>query len=302
MAVYFASLGESFKDLRDNPVLLVPFLLQPVALILLAILLAAVGLIILLPLTGLSLADFESKTAFLSALSSIAWTPGLIATIVLVVLAILAPLIIVATWFNAGALAMINDVINGRKTGSASFFAGARELLGRLLGFWILSCLLYLIAATPLIILVGIFAFLGAGNKVALIILLVIFFLIFLVAALFLGVALLFGPPIVVRERLGPAAAISRSFSLLKERPGHVILSFLMVIGVSIAVSLAFVILFLPLSVLAKAQPGSAVLQALNSGASLLHNVVSFILGIILSLFIFRMYAAGWPPQRKAKK
>jgi hypothetical protein len=293
MADYFPSLWRCFKDLRNNPVLLIPFLLQPLAVILLAVILAAAGLAILFPMMGIGLADFASVAAFIAAFASIVWTPGLIAAIILVALVILLLLALVSAWFTGGSLAMVNDVVEGRKTGSASFYAGARGLFGRLLGYWALSALLYAAAALPMALFI-LLAIAREQGRVAFILFAVLFGLLFLAAALFLAVALFFGQPVLVREGLGSAAAIARSFGLLRERPRHVILSFLVVIGTSVAVGIAFSILFFPVTLLTQARPESAGIQALNTAASLLQNIVSVILGIVLTLFLFRMHKEGW--------
>lgn len=300
MAGYFDGLGASIKDLARNPVLLVPFILQAIGILLLFVLLLLIGGAIILGRMGITLQSLTTPESTLAAFAAVSWTPGLIATIAVVAAAALLIIVLVNAWFTAGELAMVNDVVEGRRTGGGTFFAGASGLTGRFFLFHVLQALLLLAAALPLLL----FILLALKSQgVAFVLLAVLFGLLFLAAALSISVALFFGPPILVRERPFAWGAIRRSASLLREKPGHVILSFLTALVFSMVVSIAIGLIAAPFQALADTHKGSLSLQLLNFAFTILRNLVYLLISIVAALFTFRMYVEGWPaPQRKAKK
>jgi len=276
MVDYVSELGRSFADVYRKPILLVPFLLQMVCVAIVVGILVAIG--------AAAVATGISWSVEIVAL--VAVTIGLFLTLLL------------NAWFTAGALGMVNDAAEGKTTGKRTFFAVAKTRVWRLLWLQILGALLFLAAALPAGITV-LLAIASSAARIAAIILAVLFGLAFLVAAFFLGSLLFFTQPIVIREDATAAAAIAKGFVLLKERTGHVLLSYLLVLGTSLILGVGLTLATTPFGLLVQLHPGSVGYGALNIAAVVIQMLLQLYLGVVLLLFTFRMYLVGYPTRPK---
>ena len=308
MVSYFASLGQSFKDLRDNPILIMPFLLQSLTLILLLFILFILCAGVIFVKMGFTADSFTTEQAFSDAFSAVAWTPGLIVTIIVVAALFLFLLSLVSSWFTAGSLAMVNEAVEGKRPSAKAFFEAGRVLTWRLFGYYLVQGLLIIAAAAP----AALFIYLAIVQKqwsVVFILLAVIFVILFILAGLLILLSFFFTQPILVRERLGTLAAMERSARILKERTRHVILTILTLLVVTVGISIVLGIVTLPLSMAAGTQPGSSALQILVFVVELIKNLLYILLSIVAALFLFRMYnevkigaQAPTATRKKAKK
>ncbi len=288
MVDYFPALGRSFADVCRRPVLLVPFLLQMLAVVLLALVLAAVGV-------GIGAG---------AAASGMGWSAPAIAAAAVGAVIAFALLLVLAAWFSAGALGMVDDVTEGRPTGKATFFAVAKAKTWRILWLKILGMLLFLAAAIPAVLFIASAAYLGLAQSLTIlfIALAVLFGLAFLVAAFFLGALLVFTQPIVIREDVTAPAAIAKGYRLLKEKAGHVLLSFLLVLGTGLVLGMGLGIVTVPFDLLAQLHPGVAGYAVLDGAMTVLRILLQLYLSVVILLFTFRMYLAGWPGKARKKK
>jgi hypothetical protein len=302
MVGYFEELGESFKDLYHNPTLIWPYVLSGVAVIVGILLLLVLDLLILAPMMGFSQASFGSVAAFEETAKQIVWTPGLIATIVGLALLDIILLMLVAIWFSAGTLALVNGVLEGRRPSTASFLDGANTLFGRLLRFALLRGLLVLLAALPMLVFVALI-FLGGIPKWVSILFAVLCLLLFILVALFLSALLFFGDVIVVREGAGAFAAFSRSVALLKTKTGHVLLSLLLLIGLSVVAGIVFGIFMSPFELLVKLRENPLTVS-LYAFFMAVRVVAQLVIAAVSALFTFRMFKAGCeePSSRSAAR
>ncbi len=307
MADYFDSLKKSFTDAYRNPSLFVPLLTQALVTVLLLLLFLVGGAAMLFSAAGLNI---------LLDAQSFVWTAQLVLFAIIFALVGLLALLVVGAWFTAGLLGMVNDVTDGKRATGQAFFAAAKAFYVPVLLYTLLRVGLFLLAALPF--LVVLVAFLGtlAAPKLALIVLLAVFLLVFVVLAVFLGFGLFFAEPALIRDRLSAWQAAKRSFRLLRDRTGYVVLSALTVIVVALVVAAVASILSLPGAFLAAAGPGGVVAFVL---LLIVRLALQFFLALVILLFTFRMYADAEekksasrsdtkkilvkdPPRRSAKK
>ncbi len=274
MTAYLVAAKRSFTDLFRNPLLFVPFLFQAISLILLTVL----ALVVIL-------ARFDG----LDSLSSLVWDARLIAIVTASAMIGLL-LLLLNAWFTAGSLAMVDEVTKGRKTRATTFFSSARRKAGRLFAFQLLSGALYLAAAAPVAIAILV-AILSPGARIVALLLALLFGLLFLPAAFFLGAGLLFAQPILIRTECSAPAAIRASFLRLKCQTGHVLLTFLIVFSINVVLGIALLLFTLPFSILSDLAPGNAGLAALSGVASLVRAFLHLGASIVALLFTFRMDA-----------
>lgn len=293
MVDYFERLGQSFKELYRNPVLLAPFLAQAFLVVLLLLLLLVVSALIALPFGGIN--PFQDPN-----LQNIAWTPQFIS--LLVGLGIIDALILlfVNCWFAGGAYAMLNDVVDSKETGAKTFFKNANRLVWRFYLFTLVRLGIIIVAAIPLATFILLAVFREQG-RIAYILLAVLFGVAFLLVCLFLWISLFFGEPAMVRDDLSTTGAMRHSYELLRKQPAHVLLSALLAVGVTFAFVLAVTIPFIPVEMLAK-QSQSTALAVLNGFLVVLRVILQILASIVALLFTFEMYKAATKAGKKEKR
>ncbi len=279
MEDYFSSLKKSFTDAYRNPSLFVPLITQGLVSLLLVLLFLVGGVAMLFSAAGLS--------ALLDA-QTFAWTPQLVTFAVIIAAVGLLVLLLVNAWFTAGLLGMVNEVTDGKRATGQSFFAAAKAFYGPVLRYTLLRVGLFLLAALPFLIALVAFLMTLAAPKLALIVLLALFAVVFVVLAAFLGFGLFFAEPALVRGRLSACRAAARSFRLLRDETGYVVLSALSVIAVALVVAAFASILSLPGAFLLAAGPAGVLGFVL---LFLVRLALQLFLGLVILLFTFRMYA-----------
>jgi|GEM_PF-6660698 len=287
MVDYFEELTRSFKEMFQQPVLLVPFLAQALVTVLFGLLLLVGSAALLMPIAGIDMfAPPETWT--------ITWTPQLISWIVGILAVDLLLLLVVGAWFLAGGLAMINEAADGRKP--AGFFAGAAKQYGRVLRFLLLKTALFFVAAIPFLIVAFFFVrriiqpgFMFSAQDAGIIILLVVCFLVFIGLASVLLLGLFFSQVILIREETGAWQSIILGFRLLKDETSHVLWSALTVAVATLVLSFGLALLVLPFQIASDAT-GNPALSFLTLLASLVRIVLQVAVSVALLLFTFTIY------------
>lgn len=283
MVDYFQQLLRSFKDLFDNPIILLPYLLRFLAFFLLVISCTGVGILVAVAM-GLSLETLAVPNLALL----------LMAVPLLLVLLLL--FLLVNAWFDAGTWKMIDEVSLGKQTRFATFWPAASRYFWRYFLLGILQALLYLLLVLPAALFI-LLAVLDIGPRPLTIAFAVLFGLLFFCAALFLSILLFFTKPAIIREELGAWGAIKRSFRYFKEAAGHVFLSWLLSVATGLVLGFLLAIIFLPFSIIA-----NLIFPLLALPIGILRGILQALLGIILSIFLFRMFGAEKRVKKRAKK
>ncbi len=269
---YFTDLFKSFRDLLKNPVLLLPF-----AFILVLAMIISIISGVFIPALLLGLAS-----------------TGTVASIIISVLII----ILVNWYFYVSGIYGAKLLVSGKKLLPGSIFSGGLKIYPRYVAMLILQGLIFLIPLTPVIIAFyyGITPMLtsinGAPNA-GLIILGVVLLLVYFLYALFIYISFFFSEVFVSLKHSGPWKALRNSFRFLKNYPGHVLLTFLVVflLGLAVgAVSIVISLVFLPFQLLI---PGLTNIFDLIS--AFLTGLISVVIQPVILIYMFKSFKAKKP-------
>ena len=124
----------------------------------------------------------------------------------------------------SGSFGMINEIAEGRRATSKSFFDMTKRF-GHYFGLILLRTLAFLVVALPLALFV-LLAVGDGGLRVAWIVLAALSGILLILLWILLTVGLSFAVPILFRGERSPWKALVQSMRLLFSRPGHVLATF----------------------------------------------------------------------------
>lgn len=286
MTDYFKLLNESWSLLRKNPVLLLPLLISFLLLVGFIIFIL-IQLIIVFASAGFS--AFYSPKEILMRLISF-WP-----VLLIIAIADFFVLLAITAYVRAMQIGAYRDVVLQKKITPEKIFSYGKEYFKKYFFVNLLRLLLFLPAIIIFIAFLIAFAAFVFKLEIFSATFLAVTFLLFIFAIIYaaiLAFLLYFLDPVFshqkLSERLSPWEIIKTSFNYTKNNLGHVLLTWLVTLLVSVIVSVALFILYLPV----------ASLQFFSSSAyiparilvELIQWIVSAILAVLLDLFIFSCY------------
>jgi hypothetical protein len=286
MTDYASLAGKSFKDLKNNPFLII-----------LLILLSFGALIFIAAIAGtqlvLGLAIFQGALFSMAALAY--WIVfGMIDTVLLFILIA----------FTTGArYGLFLDVAKGNKPTVHGMLRHGREHMKNMLTLTLVSFLLVILIYLMLIIIFFIVAAIIAASPIAGIIIALILGMLCIASLIMLSVLLIFTMPIVITQKIGGFTALMHSISYARANFRHAAMTALFVFLISLVAGILSLVVQIP-SVIVEVMGNlsgsmSAGMWAIYGVFYTLSMLVSIISGIIITLFIFNSYLSRQPKKKR---
>lgn len=271
-------LGNAALDVKKNPILIVPILLQVIFTITLS------AIFLLLGIYFVTSADGKPFTfgvgLDVAAMQPSSWLIGGILFAFFLVI-----MFLVNAFFRTGFYAMAKEAAIG-KTSWSAFSRGVKESFKNFLVYNIMYLVLFLLASIPLTLGV----FLLTVNTI-LGVLIILFGVSFLFLVMLLAwCSLFFVPPIMFTRKLDAITSMKESWYFFTKNFLYVLGTLGITILASILVSASLGLLLMPFSMLASQLEG--IFPVLLVFLNFIKTFLQIVLGIILVVFLFRAYNA----------
>ena len=285
----FDILSKSVSDFTNNLLVIVPGLLHILSFFFLGIfvVLQFIILALLYPSEFLLTAEGDASAIF---------SPLIILFLFLDVIIV----IVLEVYFKAAELGVIADVVSGRKTSFGRMLSHGKSLFSRVLGLFVATLAIVLVAAAVLLSIVLLINGLSGISPVISAIAFLLLYLLFLIA---FTITILFSDPILIDRKFSGFfsgfTALIRTFNYAKANRGHVLITSAFCLCLWIIVLFISNLFGFP-AILSDNEMwtlphGSGTLETslyylVYSISSILNVLILYVGGTFLGLFVFNSY------------
>jgi len=286
----YMNLWEELKqatiDAKNNPILIVPIFLQALVSIVVAALFFLLGVFFVM-----SAADKPFSLGI--SLKVVAMQPSSWAIGGIVFFFFFIVMFLLNSFFSTGLFAMVREASLG-KTSWSTFSRGVKLFFKKFLAYNILYFIIIILALIP----AGVGVFLLFSIPILGILLLLFGVAFFFLLALLLWVSLFFVPPIMFTHNLDAVTSMKESWFFFTKNLGYTLATLGITLLVSMGASMILGMILFPFNLLASQ---GLVLMIIAQVLNILRVIVQMLVGIVLIVFMFRVYNALTPKKAPVK-
>lgn len=268
---YFTLMKKALCDLRDHPVVFMPFVFGIILFILFGFFVFFEGFLLLV-LFNIGLPNL---------LTSLMASGLLVASVAVFVFIDILLAIIFASYISAMVYSGFYYIAANKRITLDTLRRGASRLFPKVFRLFLIRFALYFI---PFIVFGGITAAASVINWFMGLVAGIMFLMLYVIYAIYISFGLFFIGPMIAYKRKGVMDILKDSFKYLHTRTSHVVLTWLVVVCINIFIALVLTIAMLPLQVVVMFMPLAALLTVS------VRIFVNLVLTVYSSSFAFKSY------------